>query len=145
MPSVHWLGRGGARARPARECPGTKGNRINIVVHGEEVAVCLAPRLAPPMVEECSLIRVKLEEFWAWISLPWASTKRKPSFSSSQLFPHRTHTEWGGQSVWGERRLIKQVGNLCPILMQSLPPLQYYCLHFIANKSKGQRARLQCG
>lgn len=42
--------------------------------------MCRAPRLAPPRAEECrSFIRVKLEkEFWAWISRPWVSARRKP-------------------------------------------------------------------
>lgn len=49
------LGGGQARASHLREGVAVEGNGIDLVVHGEEVPMCLGPRVTPP---EChSLIR----------------------------------------------------------------------------------------
>ena len=47
---------------PQEKVQEQKAMALTFVLYGEEVPVCLAPRLAPPRAEECSLIRVKLEK-----------------------------------------------------------------------------------
>lgn len=101
------LGGGEARASSLGEGVGVEANDIDIIVHGEE-----GPHAwAPPRAEGClCFIRVKLEKkFLAWISLPWVSTKRKPSFRGSRVFSTEPTHGTGGHSEWRVIRCIKHL------------------------------------
>lgn len=100
-----------ALASPQRESIGVEGNVNDFVVHGRRCPMCLAPRLALPRVVGChSFIKGKLKnKIWAWISLPWDMTKRKPSLAAPSVSTRNLHTGWGDQSPLGKRPDQSQV------------------------------------
>ena len=108
------------------ECP-TRRHRSRRQWHwlcspwGGRCCTYLTPRLPLRSREKChNFIRVKVEkQFWVRISLPWVSTKKKPSFSYSQfLHVESTHRMGRPVSHWNTAWSIP--GNVAMMHLSSI-------------------------